>query len=98
MFESSNQNIMFCLVEGNSYQFQCSKDGSTGGSLQWRRGGTVVMTDTSAPVHVIGARGDTPMLITSSFLEFRDGGMLFNCVAGDVSSNFILTSGETGGG
>ena len=94
MFESSDQNRTFPLVEGNAYQFQCSKDGFTGGSLQWRRGGTVVTQVTPAPVYVMGASGDTPTLIISSFLGSRDGGMLFSCVAGNVSSNFMLTSGE----
>ena len=94
MFESSDLNRTFPLVEGNAYQFQCSKDGFTGGSLQWRRGGTVVTTVTSAPVYVMGASGDTPTLIINSFLGSRDGEMLFSCVAGNVSSNFMLTSGE----
>jgi len=91
IFESSNQLRLFPLVVGNTYWFQCSKDGLTG-NLQWRRGQSAVTTETSMPVHVEGASFDT--LVIRNFNESRDGGESYSCTVGSVSSNFMITSGE----
>ena len=90
-FGSSDQVRTIPLVEGNSYQLQCKREGSAAGSLQWLRDGLPVVTTSS--VFVENANTVTPGLVIMEFNSARDGAM-YSCTVGSVSANMMITAGK----
>ena len=88
-FSSSDQVRTLPLVEGNSYQLQCEREGSAAGSLQWLKGGVPVV-DTSS---VFVENANTSILVIMEFNSARDGAN-YSCTVGSVSANMMITAGE----
>ena len=85
-FGSSDEVRTVPLVEGNSYQLQCERDGSAAGSLQWLKGGVPVVDTSSVFVN-------TGTLMIMEFNSARDGAM-YSCTVGSVAATMIITAGE----